>query len=401
MSATLGDDLREAIYQAQWLTPDCEHLLSPGCLHVRNGIIQQVWEGSDSSAINLGQVLIVPGLINAHTHLEFSDLAQPLAAGSPFPEWIRTVIQSRRQRSTNVEVAIQRGWEESQRAGVTAVGEIATEDATADILARAGAAGIVFREILGLQNEAVPRGLNTARQWLQSDGNESAANAHCRHSILQRGISPHAPYSLHPALFQGLIELSVETRAPVAMHLAETPEELELLASHSGGLVDLLRSLDLWRASCFDEFRRPLDYLRELARSPRALVIHGNYLTTEELDFVASQPQMSVVYCPRTHAAFGHTPHPWQAMQARGIRVILGTDSRASNPDLSLIRELQFLQQTFPQTPTATLLKMVTSDAAEALGQSQLLGTLSPGKRARLTVITPAKSVVGKSWPRL
>lgn len=384
----------DTLLQARWVLPAGEQWLSPGCVLVREGRIVRVWEGSDAEAVDLGDVAIVPGLINAHTHLEFSDLAQPLAAGTVFPDWIRAVIQSRRARPAGFDVrsAIRRGWEEGVSAGTAAVGEIATANGSFDELTACGGRGVVYRELLGLQDEAVAAGCETARQFLS--GRTASPE-------LIRGLSPHAPYSLHPDLFRGLIDVAVETGAPVAMHLAETREELDLLVEQRGGLVELLRSLGLWRAGLWSEFHRPLDYLRELARCRTALVVHGNYLAEDELDFLATQPQMSVVYCPRTHAAFGHAPHPWRAMRARGIRVVVGTDSRASNPDLSMLHELQWLQARHPDVPASELLRMATLEAAEALGLAAHLGTIEPGKRAAFAVIQPSRPLLPHDWSGL
>lgn len=402
-AADLAGESGEIVYQARWLSPDGEQLLSPGCLHVRHGCVVRVWEGTDVDAVKLGDVALIPGLINAHTHLEFSDLQRPLAAEAGFPDWIRRVIQSRRERSGDRLEAIRQGWAECQASGTTALGEIATDDATYSELATLGAAGVVFREVLGLQESAVAAGLETARNWLSASPTlqDLAPPLTPASATLTRGLSPHAPYSLHPQLFRGLVDLAAETGAPAAMHLAETREELELLAHHRGGLVDLLQSLGLWRAELFTEFRRPLDYLHELSRCTTALVVHGNYLDDEAIDFLATQPQMSVVYCPRTHAAFGHTPHPWRMMRERGLRVVLGTDSRASNPDLSLVQELRWLHARFPDVPVQELLQMATRDAAAALGKSDQWGELALGRPALFTLLQPRGRLTPSDWSPL
>jgi len=383
----------DAVWQVRWLIPDGRRLLSPGILEVAHGEIVSVREGTDADAVPLGDVALIPGLINAHTHLEFSDLAAPLLPGGTFPDWIRAVIGARQSRRSDPRAAIDRGWQEARRTGTIAVGEIATADDTFDRLRRAEGRGVVFREVLGLRDDAVASGLADARRFLDSVAAPAAP--------LLRGLSPHAPYSLHPDLLRGLIELAAERQAIVAMHLAETREDLELLQFRRGGLADLLRGLGLWRAELWDDFPEPLDYLRLLSRAARALVVHGNYLSPAECDFLATQPQMSVVYCPRTHAAFGHPPHPWQALQERGVRVVVGTDSRASNPDLSLFRELQHLHAIAPQVSPGALLRMATVDAAAALGLDDRLGTLAPGRPALGAVVEPVSPLTSADWSGL
>ena len=124
-----------------------------------------------------------------------------------------------------------------------------------------------------------------------------------------------------------------------------------------------------------------------LVRLPQALVIHGNYLDVEEREFLAGKQNFTVVYCPRTHAHFRHEPHPWLDLRKRGVRVALGTDSRASNPDLSLWNELLFLRERFPQVAPGELLELGTRAGAEALGLESKIGTLAVGKSADVAVI--------------
>src|SRR5205823_10181172 len=115
--------------------------------------------------------------------------------------------------------------------------------------------------------------------------------------------------------------------------------------------------------------RRPLDYLQTLATAHRALVIHGNYLAADEIQLLAAHRDcMSVVYCPRTHAYFGHEHYPLSQMLAAGVRVAVGTDSRASNPDLRLLAELRYIARHHPAIPRDVILRQGTLAGAEALG---------------------------------
>jgi cytosine/adenosine deaminase-related metal-dependent hydrolase len=131
-----------------------------------------------------------------------------------------------------------------------------------------------------------------------------------------------------------------------------------------------------------------MDYLKPLADVERGLVVHGNYLNDEDISFLAKQPQLSVVYCPRTHAYFGHQNHPWPKLLEAGVRVVLGTDSRASNPDLNLWEEVKFLSRTHPEVPPEQWIQWATRDGAIALyGPSTKLGTLQVGHPSGFTWI--------------
>jgi cytosine/adenosine deaminase-related metal-dependent hydrolase len=195
---------------------------------------------------------------------------------------------------------------------------------------------------------------------------------------------------VHPDLLRGLVDLAVGHRAPVAMHLAETRSELELLSKGTGEFVPFLEALGVWRPDAIPRGSRPLDYLRELARVENALAIHGNYLSDDEIDFLAAHPNISIVYCPRTHAFFKHNPHPWLRLVEHGINVALGTDSRASNPDLGLWNELLFLRAKVPAVDPGLLLRAGTWNGAFALGREAETGSLEIGKSADLAVVSLA-----------
>jgi cytosine/adenosine deaminase-related metal-dependent hydrolase len=205
------------------------------------------------------------------------------------------------------------------------------------------------------------------------------------------GLAPHAPYSVHPQLLRQVVRLAQAAQCPLAFHLAESREELELLATGRGPFREMLRKLGVWEEQLFPGQRRPLDYLRELAAAPRTLVIHGNYLRGDEIRFLAQRAdRMSLVYCPRTHAFFRHAPYPLAKLLDRGVAMALGTDSRASSPDLSILAEMRFLARQYPEIARPTILRLGTLGGAQALGVDRSVGTLEPGKLAHLAIVALA-----------
>ena len=168
------------------------------------------------------------------------------------------------------------------------------------------------------------------------------------------------------------------------MHLAETMEEIEWLAHRTGPLQAMLERFV--PASETTGHRPSLeDYLRELTRAPKALIAHGNYLRSEEINILAEHRQhMAVVYCPRTHSAFGHAEHPWRELRAAGIPVLLGTDSRASNPNLNILEEAKHFYRLHPDLAPRDVLAMITTVPAEFLGVAKHQGTIQPGLLAPL-----------------
>jgi cytosine/adenosine deaminase-related metal-dependent hydrolase len=365
-------------YRAKWVFPVERSPIENGTVICDNGLIKQVGSGIETGStpvIDLGEVAIIPGLINAHTHLEFSDLTQPL--GDPqegFTKWIGSVVSHRRNNpATSITDSIQQGIEESIAAGVVALGEISTTpwDHTEY---SANICGVVFHEQLG--NNPLDSIKKTAEI-------ESKVRATSRENW-QPGVSPHAPYSTSLNLFQSLVELAEKTRKPVAMHLAETLEEVEFVETGKGAFANLLESLGV-------PFNRsgPLnisDYLNRLSKV-HSLIIHGNFLSSDELELIAGFKNQHVVFCPRTHKFFGHPEYPLRTMLDLGISVAVGTDSRASNPDLNLFEEFKTISATQPQVSPEEILKMGTLNGALALQLEHKLGSISPGKQSSLCAV--------------
>lgn len=349
-------------YLARYVFPISSPPIRDSYVTVDNGVIVAVSnERPTAPVIDLGNAAIVPGLINAHTHLELSGFDQPI--GQPnqgFAAWIRDVVSWRRElveRHSEAELwdirgsAVQRGLAECAAAGVTSIADIVSpgwEPLAASVPANIRL--FPFQETLGLPTNRI-------------DALHAQAEAFTRQTV--RGVSPHAPYTVGIELLEKVVRLSAERKFPVAMHLAESPEELELLRSHSGAFYSLLNDLGAWDPSAIPRGIDILDYLHILAKADHALIIHGNYLHDDELAYLAQhREKFTVVYCPRTHAYFQHPRYPLPALLARGICVAIGTDSRASNPDLNLWDELRFVADHFPELSLATILSLGTQSAA-------------------------------------
>jgi cytosine/adenosine deaminase-related metal-dependent hydrolase len=364
--------------RARWIVPVEGPPIENGVVTVVGKCIETAGSNATGEAIDLGDVVLMPGLVNAHTHLEFSDCDKPLGrARTSLPDWIRQVIGARHRSDRNADATIQLGFSESLRAGVTTIGEISTlpHSAYAD---SQGTSLALFQEVIGFSAARIDSVFGDLEDRLDS----AMATAH------PVGISPHAPYTVHPELLGRLISTAHQRNLPMAMHLAESREELQLLHDGTGPFQQLLADRSMWDPEAIPLRSRPLDYLQLLAEAPQALVIHGNYLDGEEIAFLAEhRDRMSLVYCPRTHAYFGHDAYPLEELLRAGVRVVLGTDSRASNPDLSLLAEMRFVAKRFPAITSAAILDMGISIAATALGLDDEVGSIAPGKLANLVAL--------------
>ena len=335
-------------------------------------------QAEGGEVFDLGSVALLPGLVNTHTHLEFSHLKRPLGEpGMALVDWIRLVIAERGRGDREASDSIRAGLAESVRDGVTMLGEITQGDANA--YEKAGVDLTFFLEVIGFSRARAESAFAAVMERLAGLEGKSSG---------QIGLSPHAPYTVSPELLRELVRLAQEQNLPVAMHVAESADELELLATGTGPFQELLAERSMWDAAAIPRASRPLDYLRLLAEAPRALVIHGNYLDDAERSFLAANvDRMSLVYCPRTHAYFGHPPYPLAELLAAGVRVALGTDSRASNPDLDLLAEMRYVAGTIPAIDPLEILRMGTLTGAEALGRAAEVGSITPGKLANLVAV--------------
>jgi cytosine/adenosine deaminase-related metal-dependent hydrolase len=376
------DSMAPRAYRARWIVPVSRPPIEDGIVAVQGGKIVFAGErrGWHEPVIDLGDVAILPGLVNAHTHLEFSEIAAPFGErGEDFAKWIPLVVYHRIARGpVQQEASVDLGLLESKAKGVVVLGEIATTEKWPESRDSAYVNGVIFQEFLGWDRAAIPTLLDKARSFL-------AANTADR---WQRGLSPHAPYTVHRELLAGLCDAAVEHDAPVAMHLAESPAEMEFLATGQGPLRAMLEAAGVWQQDFWQTPISTLQILEQLARAKRALVIHGNELQTPDWEFLAERrARISVVYCPRTRDFFfPEQTYPLEQMLQRGVSVAIGTDSRASNPDLSLWRELQFIAQHHKLAPEE-ILRLGTEQGAVSLGFAATHGRLEAGHSAAMCVV--------------
>ncbi len=367
---------------ARWVFPVEGPPMERGVVTIRGRQILAVEPGgSRTPGLDLGDAAILPGLVNAHTHLDLGTLGVAMPPAANFTDWLSSVIQQRRNlRPDQVLRNIRAGLKQSLACGTTLLGDISREGLSWELLAKTTRIrAVVFAELLGLPRTRAHQAWAAACEWLRS---------HPRRETCRPGLSPHAPYSVRACLFRAAARLSQRQRVPLAIHLAETREEFELLEHRRGPFVPFLSELGVW-----DEqgLAKDVQEILELSTpGANVLFVHGNYLESHH-----SLPRgASLVYCPRTHAAFGHEPHPFRRLLADGIRIVLGTDSLASNPDLDVLAEGRYLYRQYPDVPPATLLRMITLWGAEALGWENETGSLLPGKSADLVVLPCAPATI-------
>jgi cytosine/adenosine deaminase-related metal-dependent hydrolase len=378
---------------ARWIFPVSSSPIENGLLEIADGRIESVEPLAGRScpdAVDLGNSAILPSLVNAHAHLEFSDLAEPIQPPAPFADWIQNLIAHRNARSGSISSLAARGANQSAQLGTSCVGDIVTGDWLPDAEHPTVSQIVAFRELIGLLPEQHDPQLQLAKEHIVA----------CRNAGVLPAVSPHASFSVSPELFDSLVELAKSERVPLCVHLAETKVELQLLESGTGELVEMLNRFGIWRSDLISRGTRPLDYLKSLADLPAASIAHGNYLSGEEITFLSGHSNITTIFCPRTHRFFGHEAHPWQRLFEAGASVALGTDGRCSNPDYSLWAELQFLDGETNGTARPELLRMATQAGATALDLAEF-GTLERGQRVDPVLIPFHEDSTTDLWTAL
>jgi aminodeoxyfutalosine deaminase len=369
---------------AHWIFPVSEPLVSAGGLVIDDGRIVGIGKAAELTAkypaaptTNFGDALILPGLVNPHTHLELSDLSPPLRRPADFVPWLTQAIPRANNPTGSPAEATLLGIRQCLRFGVTCVGDItAFPRLTRPMLAQSPLHVVSFGEIRAM---GLRRGNLDAQ--IASAADQACASAH-----LRVGLSPHAPYSVEVDGYAACVRRARQDNLPLATHLAESPDEEAFLRNHEGQFRRLWQSLP-WHDELIPRFAgSPIQMAREVGLLDYPSVLaHVNYCSDADLDLLAAG-RASVVYCPRTHACFGHRPHRFAEMLARGINVALGTDSCASSPDLDLMAEARLVHKLRPNLPPETLLRMITLNGALALGLERRIGSLEAGKIADLVV---------------
>lgn len=373
-----------SLIRAAFVAPMDGPLIRNGAVLIHSGRITAVGDyptlrHHTAQIHDAGNAILLPGLINAHTHLELSDCTPGERPTNGLEGWLQRMLARTRLDPDELEdrsiQGVRHGIAQCLRFGVTTVGDISRQcHVTRPILQASPLRAVSFGEVMAMAQR---------RAWLESRL-ELAADTQFATDRLRIGISPHSPYSIEPEGFRRCLESARQGNLPLATHLAETRSEWEFLAHHSGPLKQLWDSWLTWDDLVPRYPLGPIHLAHDLGLlSYPTLLAHVNYCDDEELSLLAAG-QASVVYCPRTHDYFNHPPHRFRDMLNAGVNVALGTDSCASSPDLNLLDDLRLLHQQYPDLDVHLLWKMATLNAAKALCWQTGIGSLTPGKHADL-----------------
>ena len=340
------------------------------------------WEGGRIVAVEAGRAarhysdsVILPGFVNAHSHLEYAVYAG-FGDGAPFGQWLRTHVERKRRLELADMVAIARcGVADSFRTGITTTADYSFSGAAAIAAAELGLRATVYLEVFADDPEDARRAFEEKRALVEET------------PLVTIGISPHAPYTCSLETYRWCLSLGI----PVGTHLAESAGENEWL-EHGTGVLEGIPIL------VPPTGKRAVASLEEVL-GPDLLCAHCVDVSAEEIELLAERG-VRIAHCPRSNALLGCGVAPIAAMQAAGSVVGLGTDSPASTPSFDVFEEMRaavYAARALERRPealsAADVLRLATSDAARALRIDDRVGTLTPGKRADLAVVSLAGSL--------
>ncbi|MBO0695327.1 MAG: amidohydrolase family protein [Verrucomicrobia bacterium] len=336
--------------------------------------------------IDLGEQILLPGLINAHCHLDYTCLRGKIPRQRSFTDWIRAINAEKSKLSPQDYLAsIEEGWAEAKRFGTTTIANLT---AFPDLIQQLPEAPIRiwwFGELIDV------RFPHQASELVDS-AIESLKAAQ------DYGLAPHAPFTASKKLYQRCEDAGQDVL--LTTHLAESREEMEMFRDASGPLYEFMKSIGRSMDDCGKE--TPLEHFlsRDSSTSLRSarndnswLIAHLNELTDRDFKMLENMTtKFHVVHSPRSHDYFGHSRFPFKRLRALGFNVCLGTDSLASNESLNLFAEMRAFQRSEPDSSPERIFQMVTLNPARGLRQQNTLGVIRPGFRADLIAIPCSKS---------
>ena len=333
--------------------------------------------------LDLGEQVLLPGLINAHCHLDYTTLRGKIPRQDSFAEWVRAINAEKAALSeADYLHSIDAGLAEALSFGTTSMLNLEAFPAFVPQVPRPVLRVWWCAEMIDLREPV--------------DVEEIAANLHGWFETHPDwlggfGLSPHAPYTASLQLYSEASRIAQQLDVPLSTHLAESREELQAFRDANGPLFDFLKSIGHPLGNAVRE--TPLSFLmRKQAIGPRWIIAHLNELDAGDFDLLRTAPKFHIANCPRSHSFFRHAPFAYRQLRTLGFNICVGTDSLASNTSLSLLAELRELLGKEPGLSPEEALATVTINAAEALGQQSSLGRIRAGFLADLIGLPIASS---------
>lgn len=375
------------ILRARIILPLDSPPLENGAVRIDGSHIVEIGRANDLTPLrdepveDLGDVVLMPGLINAHSHLDYTMLRGAILSQRSFSAWVRRINAVKRTMDRqDCLSSIARGFDECLRWGTTTV---CTVESFPELMPHMPDPPIRtwwFYEMIDIRHRITTEDVVAgALAFFQSRAG----------SLASFGLSPHAPFTASLDLYRLANDCAQAFSMPLTTHVAESDEEFEMFTSGSGALYDLLAAMQRPMHDCAGH--TPLAHLWDAgAINAQWILVHMNQLTDGDYELLSRLPRggkPTVVHCPGTHRYFGRAPFDWLRMEATGVNLCIGTDSLASTDSLSLLTEVRRLARAEPSLNAEQLLRTVTTRPARALRREGQLGCIAPGALADLIAL--------------
>jgi cytosine/adenosine deaminase-related metal-dependent hydrolase len=334
------------------------------------GQAAEILRNHTGAVVDLGDVAVMPGLINAHCHLDYTLMRGAILSAQSFSRWVKRINALKRSLTDNDYLQATRlGFEELRKNGITTVLNIVSTPQIFPLLPPPSIRAWYFLELIDVR----PRPWieeHVFGSWLFLSGNGDRLGG--------LGLSPHAPYTASAKMYEVALECSRSMNMLITTHIAESSEEFAMFAEASGELHDFLKQLGRPMADCGST--SPLRHLIENGLiSPDCIVAHLNELDDRDLELLSQTKwrKLHIVHCPKSHRFLHHKRFPLEALSERGLNICLGTDSLASNNSLNLFSEMRTAKKTYQTLTARDLLEMVTIRPARALKLEHELGKIA------------------------
>lgn len=350
---------------------------------IGRGKFDQIKRNAAGDVIDVGEQILLPGLINAHCHLDYTLLRGRISPKRSFTEWVRAINAEKEKLSLEDYIeSINAGIAEAATFGTTS---IVNFEAFPELASQITAPLRIWwlAELLDIRAPQAARELIAdAVQSLEPTG--------------RWGLAPHSPFTASESLYQICAQVGSAGKTLLSTHVAESRDEMAMFRDGSGPLHQFLESIGRNIGDCGKQ--TPIGRFLAMVSTDkndsvnndlsRWIVAHLNELS--EADFAhleQIEPKFSVVHCPRSHRYFGHSEFAFERLRRLGFNICLGTDSLASNHDLNLFAEMRVFGQRHPGVLPRQIVEMITVNPACALGQQNLLGRIDEGSLADLIAI--------------
>jgi cytosine/adenosine deaminase-related metal-dependent hydrolase len=339
------------------------------------GSCEDIRSHHSGEIVDLGEQVLLPGLINTHCHLDYTCLRGKIPPPKSFTDWIRAINAERAKLSdADYLESIRAGFAEAKRFGTTTIANLT------------GVPQLIsqieppirtwwFAELIDVRQperanaivDLAVQALKAAEHW---------------------GVAPHAPYTASGDLFRRCEEIARRENILLTTHLAESREEMSMFRDASEALYEFLKEIGRDMSDCGNETPIAKFVGAPGGRAlPRWIVAHMNELSESDFEALEKLPKFHVVHCPRGHAYFGHSAFQFVRLRELGFNICLGTDSLASNEDLNLFAEMRQFRKGFSGISPEEILKMVTVNPARALGEENALGKICRGAHVDLVAV--------------